>query len=83
MVQTPGRDDLVGDPVVDDTWANSESLCYLLDRLFFRLLLVHRWYRVLVPNPGNARASEGVAFVALEPFGVEGVGDFVVGKCAS
>ena len=79
MVQTTGRDHLIGDPVVDDTGAHSELLRHLLHRLFFRLLFVHRWNRVLMPYPGNAGAREGVAFVTLESFGVELDGDFGIG----
>ena len=79
MVQAARRDDLVGDPVVDDTWANSELLRHLLHRLFSRPFLVHRWNRVLVPYPGNTRAGEGVSLVDLESFGVELGGDFVIG----
>jgi len=69
VVQAAGRDDLLRDPVVDDTRANAKLLGHLLYREFSRLLFVHGWNGMLVPDPGDAGTGEGIALVAGEPFG--------------
>ena len=71
MVQTAGRNDLVGDPIVDHTRADTKMFRNVLYGLFFWFLLVHGWNRVLVPYPRNTGAGKGIALVALESLGVK------------